>query len=75
METILIQESDEAILDIVSTALEMEGYHVCSLSDQHEIVIIFFAFKTSSIKTFFYRFNDDFQYSQMMLSQIISILL
>jgi DNA-binding response OmpR family regulator len=36
METILIQESDEAILDIVSTALEMEGYHVCSLSDQHE---------------------------------------
>lgn len=36
METILLQENDVAILDIVGTALEMEGYRVCSLTDQHE---------------------------------------
>lgn len=36
METIMIQESDEAILDIVTTALQMEGYRVCSLDDTDE---------------------------------------
>ncbi|MFC0513068.1 response regulator [Mucilaginibacter angelicae] len=36
METILLQESDAAVFDIVSTALEMEGYRVFSLSNQHE---------------------------------------
>jgi DNA-binding response OmpR family regulator len=36
MNTILLHESDADILDIVSTALEMQGYHVCSLGDQPE---------------------------------------
>lgn len=33
METIMIQEADKATRDVVSTALEMEGYLVCSLDD------------------------------------------
>jgi DNA-binding response OmpR family regulator len=36
METILIQEPDEAIRDIVTTALQMQGYRVCSLTDTNE---------------------------------------
>jgi len=36
METIMIQEADEATLDVVTTALQMEGYQVCSLADDNE---------------------------------------
>jgi DNA-binding response OmpR family regulator len=36
METILVQEADVATLDVVTTALKMEGYHVCSLTDNDE---------------------------------------
>lgn len=36
METILVQETDSATLEILTVALEMKGYHVCSLFDQHE---------------------------------------
>jgi DNA-binding response OmpR family regulator len=39
MGTILIQEPDEAIRDIVTTALQMEGYRVCSLTDTNENVL------------------------------------
>ena len=36
METIMIQEADEATLDVVTTALQMEGYQVCNLTDNNE---------------------------------------
>jgi DNA-binding response OmpR family regulator len=36
METIMIQETDAATLDVIGTALQMEGYRVYSLTDQHE---------------------------------------
>jgi DNA-binding response OmpR family regulator len=36
METIMIQEADEATLDIVTTALKMEGYQVCNLTNNNE---------------------------------------
>lgn len=36
METILIQDADRAIVDIVIMALRMEGYHACRLTDHHE---------------------------------------
>ena len=39
METILIQDADEAIADIVITALRMEGYRACRLTDNHENIL------------------------------------
>ena len=36
METIMVQEPDAALLDVVSTALQMDGYRVYSLTDAHE---------------------------------------
>ena len=36
METIMIQEADGATLDVVATALQMEGYQVCNLTDKNE---------------------------------------
>ncbi|SHM98705.1 response regulator [Mucilaginibacter sp. OK098] len=36
METIMVQEADAATLDVVTTALQMEGYRVCSLTDTNE---------------------------------------
>ena len=32
----MIQEADEATLDVVTTALQIEGYQVCSLTDNDE---------------------------------------
>lgn len=39
METILIQDDDEAIADVVITALRMKGYRACRLSDNHENIL------------------------------------
>lgn len=39
METIMIQDADDAIVYIVSTALKMHGYHVCNLTNQHENIL------------------------------------
>jgi DNA-binding response OmpR family regulator len=39
METILIQDADEAIADVVITALSMKGYRACHLSDIHENIL------------------------------------
>ena len=39
MDTIIIYEPDEAILDTVITALQMAGYRVHALSDQQENVL------------------------------------
>jgi DNA-binding response OmpR family regulator len=39
METILIQETDAATLEVVTVALQMEGYRVHSLTDQDENAI------------------------------------
>jgi DNA-binding response OmpR family regulator len=36
METILVHEPDAATFDVVSTALQMEGYRVYSLTDKQE---------------------------------------
>lgn len=36
METILVQETDSATLEVLTVALEMKGYKVCSLFDQSE---------------------------------------
>lgn len=36
METIMVQEPDAATLDVVSTALQMNGYRVYSLTDERE---------------------------------------
>jgi DNA-binding response OmpR family regulator len=36
METILIQEADATTLEVVTVALQMEGYQVCSLTDPNE---------------------------------------
>jgi len=34
METILVQEADEAILEALTIALKIEGYQICSLTDR-----------------------------------------
>jgi DNA-binding response OmpR family regulator len=39
METILIQDDDEAITDIVITALNLEGYRACRLAGDHENIL------------------------------------
>jgi len=39
METILIQDDDETIADVVITALKMEGYRGCRLVDNHENIL------------------------------------
>lgn len=39
METILVQESDEATLDVLTVALQMEGYQVRSLANKNENVL------------------------------------
>lgn len=39
METILIQDGDAAIADIVITALRMEGYRACPLTDDQENIL------------------------------------
>ena len=36
METIMVQEADAVTLDVVTTALQMEGYRVYSLTDTDE---------------------------------------
>jgi DNA-binding response OmpR family regulator len=36
METILVQENDEATLEAVTAALELKGYRVCPLNDYDE---------------------------------------
>ena len=33
METIMVQEADAATLEVLTFALQMEGYRVCSLTD------------------------------------------
>ena len=39
METIMVQENDEATLEVVTAALKMKGYRVCSLDDYNENAI------------------------------------
>jgi DNA-binding response OmpR family regulator len=39
METIMVQENDAATLDVLSIALQMEGFRVCSLTGNHENVL------------------------------------
>lgn len=39
METIMIQEANDATLDVVTTALQMEGYRVYSLTDGRENIL------------------------------------
>ena len=39
METIMIQETDAAIMDVLVTALRMKGYRVCSLTDDNDNVL------------------------------------
>lgn len=39
METILIQEANAATLDVVTTALQMEGYKVYSVTDKRENIL------------------------------------
>ena len=39
METILIQDADEAVADVVITALRMEGYRACRLAGSHENIL------------------------------------
>jgi DNA-binding response OmpR family regulator len=39
METILIQDDDEAIAEIVITALSMEGYRACRLAGDEENIM------------------------------------
>src|SRR6185437_10035419 len=39
METILVQEMDADTLEVLTVALQMKGYRVCSLSDHHSNVI------------------------------------
>ena len=39
METIIVQELDADTLDVVSTALQMNGYRVYGLTDQHENIL------------------------------------
>jgi DNA-binding NtrC family response regulator len=39
METILIQDADEAIADVVITALRMKGYRACRLADSDENIL------------------------------------
>ncbi len=39
METIILQEKDEAILDVLTIALELEGFKVCALRDCDESLL------------------------------------
>lgn len=39
METILVQETDSATLEVLTFALQMEGYRVVTLPDQQESVL------------------------------------
>jgi DNA-binding response OmpR family regulator len=39
METILVQETDKDTLEVLTVALQMKGYRVCSLSDHHSNVL------------------------------------
>lgn len=39
METIMVQENDAATLEVLSIALQMEGFRVYSLTDQNENVL------------------------------------
>ncbi|HEY8931224.1 MAG TPA: response regulator [Mucilaginibacter sp.] len=39
METILVQERDENALEMISLALQREGYKVCGLADANENVL------------------------------------
>jgi DNA-binding response OmpR family regulator len=39
METIILQEKDGAILDILTIALQMEGFKVCALSACDETLL------------------------------------
>jgi DNA-binding response OmpR family regulator len=36
METIVVQETDPGILEVLTVALEMKGYRVCSLTHEGE---------------------------------------
>ena len=40
METIIVQDKDKAILDVLTVALEMEGFEVISLSTCDEKIIL-----------------------------------
>lgn len=39
METILVQETDAATLEVLTVALQMKGYRVCNLADQDENIL------------------------------------
>ena len=39
METILVQETDTATLEVLTFALQMEGYRVCGVAEQNENII------------------------------------
>jgi len=36
METIMVQENDAATLEVLSTALQMDGFQVCGLTDYND---------------------------------------
>jgi DNA-binding response OmpR family regulator len=39
METIMVQENDTATLDVLRTALQMEGFRVCRLTENEENMV------------------------------------
>ncbi|MDB5118429.1 MAG: response regulator receiver [Mucilaginibacter sp.] len=39
METILVQETDADTLEVLTVALQMKGYRVCSLTNQNENIL------------------------------------
>jgi len=39
METIMVQEPDAATLETITFALQMKGFRVCNMSDQHENIL------------------------------------
>ncbi|MDB4922990.1 response regulator [Mucilaginibacter sp.] len=40
METIMVQERDAATLEVLTAALQMEGFRVCSLTDYSENALV-----------------------------------
>jgi DNA-binding response OmpR family regulator len=39
METIMVQQTDTATLEVVTVALQFEGFRVCSLTDYNENIL------------------------------------
>lgn len=39
METIMVQEPDAATLETITFALQMKGFRVCNMSDEHENIL------------------------------------